>query len=107
MDRDLKLDNILLSADGHVKIADYGLCKENMGPGAKTSTFCGNESAQVLSPLLIINAAGTPEFMAPDILSEKPYGRAVDWWAFGVLIYEMLLGQVCIKPPLVAQIMTL
>ncbi|KAJ3284780.1 Serine/threonine kinase [Borealophlyctis nickersoniae] len=74
--RDLKLDNILLTLDGHIKIADYGLCKESMGNGATTNTFCG-----------------TPEFMAPEIVSEKPYGRAVDWWAFGVLIYEMLLGQ--------------
>ncbi|KAJ3056881.1 Serine/threonine kinase [Rhizophlyctis rosea] len=74
--RDLKLDNILLTLDGHIKLADYGLCKENMSYGSSTSTFCG-----------------TPEFMAPEILMEKPYGRAVDWWAFGVLIYEMLLGQ--------------
>jgi len=74
--RDLKLDNILLTLDGHIKITDYGLCKENMFHGATTNTFCG-----------------TPEFMAPEILLEKPYGRAVDWWAFGVLIYEMLLGQ--------------
>jgi classical protein kinase C/novel protein kinase C epsilon type len=77
MYRDLKLDNILLTTSGHVKLADYGLCKFNMAYGVTTKTFCG-----------------TPEFMAPEILLVKPYTRAVDWWSFGVLIYELVLGKV-------------
>uniref|UniRef100_A0A3P8WG88 protein kinase C n=1 Tax=Cynoglossus semilaevis TaxID=244447 RepID=A0A3P8WG88_CYNSE len=74
--RDLKLDNLLLDKDGFVKIADFGLCKEGMGFGDKTSTFCG-----------------TPEFLAPEVLTDTSYTRAVDWWGLGVLIYEMLVGE--------------
>lgn len=74
--RDLKLDNILLTTQGHIKLGDYGLCKENMYYGNTTSTFCG-----------------TPEFMAPEIIASKPYGRSVDWWAFGVLMFQMMLCQ--------------
>ncbi|XP_033104186.1 serine/threonine-protein kinase N2-like isoform X2 [Anneissia japonica] len=74
--RDLKLDNLLLDAEGFLKIADFGLCKEDMGYGDRTSTFCG-----------------TPEFLAPEVLTETSYTRAVDWWGLGVLIYEMLVGE--------------
>ncbi|XP_063901660.1 protein kinase C delta type-like isoform X2 [Zophobas morio] len=74
--RDLKLDNLLLDKDGHIKIADFGLCKENMRHGDRTSTFCG-----------------TPEFIAPEVLTADDYTRSVDWWALGVLIFEMLVGQ--------------
>lgn len=74
--RDLKLDNLLLDTEGYLKMADFGLCKEGVGYGDRTGTFCG-----------------TPEFLAPEVLLEPTYTRAVDWWGLGVLIYEMLVGE--------------
>uniref|UniRef100_A0A914MTW7 protein kinase C n=1 Tax=Meloidogyne incognita TaxID=6306 RepID=A0A914MTW7_MELIC len=74
--RDFELDNLILDKEGYVKLADFGLCKEGMGPTDRTSTFCG-----------------TPEFLAPEVLTENSYTRAIDWWGLGVLIFEMLVGE--------------
>ncbi|XP_076291183.1 AKT serine/threonine protein kinase [Lasioglossum baleicum] len=74
--RDLKLENLLLDKDGHIKIADFGLCKEDITYGRTTKTFCG-----------------TPEYLAPEVLEDNDYGRAVDWWGVGVVMYEMICGR--------------
>ncbi|XP_067126460.1 RAC serine/threonine-protein kinase [Centruroides vittatus] len=74
--RDLKLENLLLDKDGHIKIADFGLCKEDISYGATTKTFCG-----------------TPEYLAPEVLEDTDYGLAVDWWGLGVVMYEMMCGR--------------
>ncbi|KAI0220917.1 Protein kinase C iota type [Lamellibrachia satsuma] len=74
--RDLKLDNVLLDSEGHVKLTDYGMCKEGLRLGEKTSTFCG-----------------TPNYIAPEILRGVDYDSSVDWWALGVLMFEMLAGR--------------
>ena len=74
--RDLKLDNILLDHEGHIKLTDFGMCKVNLSPGEKANTFCG-----------------TPNYMAPEILQGEEYSFSVDWWALGVVLFEMLAGR--------------
>jgi len=74
--RDLKPENLLLTADGHICMTDFGLAKEGlMCDDARTSTFCG-----------------TPEYLAPEVLNGEEYGKPVDWWSFGTLMFEMLNG---------------
>jgi len=74
--RDLKPENLLLTHEGHIVMTDFGLSKEGLHDrDDRTGTFCG-----------------TPEYLAPEVLEGKGYGKAVDWWSFGTLMYEMLTG---------------
>lgn len=79
--RDLKPENILLDVDGHIKLTDFGLCKEAINEGTVTHTFCG-----------------TIEYMAPEVLTRSGHNKAVDWWSLGALMFDMLNG----TPPFVA-----
>jgi serine/threonine protein kinase len=70
--RNLKPENILINKNGYIKIADFQLAKVI---GDRTYTMCG-----------------TPGYMAPEIILNKGYGLSVDWWAFGIVLYEMICG---------------
>jgi len=73
--RDLKPENVLLARDGHVVVTDFGLAKEGLHGEQRTET-----------------RAGTPEYLAPEVIKGEKYTKSVDWWAVGILVYEMLTG---------------
>jgi serine/threonine protein kinase len=73
--RDLKLENILIGKDGHIKLTDFGLSKILNDSNDKTYTICG-----------------TPEYLAPEILFDKGYDKTCDWFSFGVIIFELFCG---------------
>ncbi|KAF9114834.1 camp-dependent protein kinase catalytic subunit [Mortierella sp. AM989] len=72
--RDLKPENILIDAQGNVKITDFGFAK-HLAESETAWTFCG-----------------TPDYLAPEVIKSQGYGKAADWWSFGIFIFEMLAG---------------
>lgn len=73
--RDLKPENVLLDVDGHVRLTDFGVSKENVSNRTTRSSFCGS-----------------PEYMSPEMLSARGHTRSVDYYSLGALLYELLTG---------------
>lgn len=73
--RDLKPENVLIDKNGFIKLTDFGLSKEDINDSHSATSFCG-----------------TPEYLAPEVLLNNGYGKPVDWWSLGCIIYEMVTG---------------
>ena len=73
--RDLKAENILIGADGHIKLTDFGLSKKIKRDFETSDSFCGSKA-----------------YMSPEMIRQEPHGKSIDWYGVGVLLYELVVG---------------
>jgi len=89
--RDLKPDNLLITALGHIKLTDFGLSKMGLMSLA-TNLYEGYIDDKETKQFEDKQVFGTPEYIAPEVILRQGYGKPVDWWSMGVILYEFLIG---------------
>ncbi|KAM3938802.1 microtubule-associated serine/threonine-protein kinase 3 isoform 5-T5 [Leptodactylus fuscus] len=88
--RDLKPDNLLITSLGHIKLTDFGLSK--IGLMNMTTNLYEGHIEKDTREFLDKQVCGTPEYIAPEVILRQGYGKPVDWWAMGIILYEFLVG---------------
>ncbi|XP_017286839.1 microtubule-associated serine/threonine-protein kinase 3 isoform X1 [Kryptolebias marmoratus] len=88
--RDLKPDNLLITSLGHIKLTDFGLSK--IGLMNMTTNLYEGHIEKDTREFIDKQVCGTPEYIAPEVILRQGYGKPVDWWAMGIILYEFLVG---------------